>query len=87
MTRSLISVQPRLAVGSCRCPNRARANNIVNERGLYKLIMRSRNPQAVEFQDWVCKVMAKLDGTALKRPLRGVQGQCCDWGSDSGSPL
>jgi hypothetical protein len=67
--------------------NRARANNFVNERGLYKLIMRSRKPEAVEFQDWVCKAMVKLDGTALRRPLRGVQGQCCGWGSDNASPL
>lgn len=26
---------------------------IVNESGLYKLVMRSDKPQAKEFQDWV----------------------------------
>lgn len=33
------------------------ALNIINESGLYKLIMRSDKPQAKPFQDWVTKVV------------------------------
>lgn len=34
---------------------RGRDQNVINESGLYKLLMRSDKPQAKAFQDWVTK--------------------------------
>lgn len=33
--------------------NRSRPNNLTNDAGFYRIIMRSDKPQAREFQDWV----------------------------------
>ena len=36
---------------------RGRANKIISESGLYKLLFQSRKPQAKPFQDWVTRVV------------------------------
>lgn len=42
--------------------------NVLNEKGLYRLIMRSNKPKAEEFQDWVFDIIKKL------RQSTGLEG-------------
>ncbi|KAK9680676.1 BRO family, N-terminal domain [Popillia japonica] len=37
---------------------------VLNEKGLYRLIMRSNKPEAEEFQDWVYEVIKELRQSA-----------------------
>ena len=39
---------------------RAQPTNIVNEKSIYRLIFKSRKPEAEAFQDWVCDVIKTL---------------------------
>lgn len=53
------SVQSRLSdapirIGVTDSLGRAQKMNFVNEKNMYKVIMRSDKPQAEPFQDWVC---------------------------------
>lgn len=46
-----------------------RSQSIVNESGLYKLVMRSDKPEANAFQDWVTRVVLpaiRKDGAYIK---------------------
>lgn len=38
--------------------NRQQATNFIDERNLYRLVMRSKLPSAEKFQDWVCEYSA-----------------------------
>ena len=41
---------------------------IINEKGIYRLVMRSNKTEAEEFQDWICDVLVELrQSTGLKR--------------------
>lgn len=33
---------------------------VINEKGIYRLVMRSNKPEAEEFQDWVCDLLVEL---------------------------
>ena len=53
------AVQSRLTdapirIGVTDSIGREQQMNFVNEKNLYKVIMRSDKPQAEQFQDWVC---------------------------------
>ena len=40
---------------------------VINEKGIYRLVMRSNKPEAVDFQDWICDVLVELrQSTGLK---------------------
>jgi prophage antirepressor-like protein len=40
---------------------------IINEKGIYRLVMRSNKPEALDFQDWICDVLVELrKATGLK---------------------
>ncbi|MEB7383128.1 Bro-N domain-containing protein [Staphylococcus warneri] len=40
---------------------------VINEKGIYRLVMRSNKPEAEEFQDWICDVLVELrQSTGLK---------------------
>src|SRR5699024_3032043 len=40
---------------------------IINEKGIYRLVMRSNKPEALDFQDWICDVLVELrQDTGLK---------------------
>ena len=40
---------------------------VINEKGIYRLVMRSNKPEAEDFQDWVCDVLVELrQATGLK---------------------
>lgn len=40
---------------------------IINEKGIYRLVMRSNKPEALDFQDWICDVLVDLrQATGLK---------------------
>lgn len=40
---------------------------VINEKGIYRLVMRSNKTEAEEFQDWICDVLVKLrQSTGLK---------------------
>lgn len=40
---------------------------IINEKGIYRLVMRSNKPEALDFQDWICDVIVDLrQATGLK---------------------
>lgn len=40
---------------------------VVNEKGIYRLVMRSNKPEALDFQDWICDVLVELrQSTGLK---------------------
>lgn len=57
MTMALQNINQN-EVQNYRVPNtRGRLNKIIDEGGLYKLILRSDKPQARPFQDWVTKVV------------------------------
>lgn len=39
---------------------------VINEKGIYRLAMRSNKPEAVHFQDWICDMLVDLrQGTGL----------------------
>lgn len=41
--------------------------SIINEKGIYRLIMRSNKKEAEDFQDWICDVLVELrQATGLK---------------------
>ncbi|HJE01402.1 MAG TPA: phage repressor protein [Staphylococcus auricularis] len=41
--------------------------SIINEKGIYRLVMRSNKTEAEEFQDWICDVLVELrKSTGLK---------------------
>ena len=41
--------------------------SIINEKGIYRLIMRSNKKEAGDFQDWICDVLVELrQATGLK---------------------
>ncbi|ASN72444.1 putative Bro-N family protein [uncultured Caudovirales phage] len=41
---------------------------VINEKGIYRLVMRSNKTEAEEFQDWICDVLVELrQSTGLKR--------------------
>lgn len=33
---------------------------VINEKGIYRLVMRSNKPEAEEFQDWICDLLVEL---------------------------
>lgn len=33
---------------------------VINEKGIYRLVMRSNKPEALDFQDWICDVLVEL---------------------------
>ncbi|WP_325966109.1 BRO-N domain-containing protein [Staphylococcus gallinarum] len=40
---------------------------VINEKGIYRLIMRSNKPEALDFQDWICDLLVDLrQGTGLQ---------------------
>ncbi|RGM27980.1 BRO-N domain-containing protein [Staphylococcus warneri] len=40
---------------------------VINEKGIYRLVMRSNKTEALEFQDWICDVLIELrQSTGLK---------------------
>lgn len=40
---------------------------IINEKGIYRLVMRSNKPESLDFQDWICDVLVELrQATGLK---------------------
>lgn len=40
---------------------------VINEKGIYRLVIRSNKPEAVDFQDWICDVLVELrQSTGLK---------------------
>ncbi|HCT0543019.1 TPA: Bro-N domain-containing protein [Staphylococcus pseudintermedius] len=40
---------------------------VINENGIYRLVMRSNKPEALDFQDWICDVLVELrQATGLK---------------------
>ena len=40
---------------------------VINEKGIYRLVMRSNKTEAEEFQDWICDVLVELrQSTGLK---------------------
>lgn len=40
---------------------------VINEKGIYRLVMRSNKPEAEDFQDWFCDVLVELrQATGLK---------------------
>ncbi|MGX0401549.1 MULTISPECIES: BRO-N domain-containing protein [Staphylococcus] len=40
---------------------------IINEKGIYRLVMRSNKTEALDFQDWICDVLVELrKSTGLK---------------------
>ncbi|PTF17406.1 phage repressor protein [Staphylococcus devriesei] len=40
---------------------------VINEKGIYRLVMRSNKPEAEDFQDWICDVLVELrQATGLK---------------------
>lgn len=41
---------------------------VINEKGIYRLVMRSNKTEAEEFQDWICDVLVEL------RRLTGLKG-------------
>ncbi|PTJ89983.1 BRO-N domain-containing protein [Staphylococcus simulans] len=41
--------------------------SIINEKGIYRLVMRSNKTEAEDFQDWICDVLVELrQSTGLK---------------------
>lgn len=37
------------------------------KKGIYRLVMRSNKPEALDFQDWICDVLVELrQATGLK---------------------
>ena len=65
------AVQSRLTdapirIGVTDSIGREQQMNFVNEKNLYKVIMRSDKPQAEPFQDWVCgEVLPSIIGESL----------------------
>lgn len=49
-------------------PGGSQEATVLNEKGLYRLIMRSNKPKAEEFQDWVFDIIKKL------RQSTGLEG-------------
>uniref|UniRef100_A0A6C0KUC2 Bro-N domain-containing protein n=1 Tax=viral metagenome TaxID=1070528 RepID=A0A6C0KUC2_9ZZZZ len=47
-------------VRSTHTPNGLQSVTFLTEKGLYKLLFRSRKPIAIEFQNWLCKVIKEL---------------------------
>ncbi|QDW81971.1 phage repressor protein [Staphylococcus chromogenes] len=41
---------------------------VINEKGIYRLVMRSNKPEAEDFQDWICDVLVEL------RQATGLRG-------------
>lgn len=40
---------------------------VINEKGIYRLVMRSNKTEALDFQDWICDVLVELrKATGLK---------------------
>lgn len=40
---------------------------VINEKGIYRLVMRSNKTEALDFQDWICDVLIELrQSTGLK---------------------
>ena len=40
---------------------------VINEKGIYRLVMRSNKAEALDFQDWICDVLVELrTSTKLK---------------------
>ncbi|MGI2288272.1 BRO-N domain-containing protein [Staphylococcus cohnii] len=40
---------------------------VINEKGIYRLVMRSNKTEALDFQDWICDVLVELrQATGLK---------------------
>ncbi|HFE5191360.1 TPA: Bro-N domain-containing protein [Staphylococcus aureus] len=40
---------------------------VINEKGIYRLVMRSNKAEALDFQDWICDVLVELrQATGLK---------------------
>ncbi|WP_426428646.1 BRO-N domain-containing protein [Staphylococcus equorum] len=40
---------------------------VINEKGIYRLVMRSNKPEALDFQDWICDMLVGLrQGTGLQ---------------------
>ncbi|HCQ3487914.1 TPA: Bro-N domain-containing protein [Staphylococcus aureus] len=40
---------------------------VINEKGIYRLVMRSNKSEALDFQDWICDVLVELrQATGLK---------------------
>lgn len=40
---------------------------VINEKGIYRLVMRSNKTEALDFQDWICDVLVELrQSTGLK---------------------
>lgn len=40
---------------------------VINEKGIYRLVMRSNKPEALSFQDWICDLLVGLrQATGLK---------------------
>jgi len=62
---------------------RGRANKVVTESGLYKLLFQSRKPEARAFQDWVTQVVLpaiRKDGIYLKSAkLRVLKTKGLTW--------
>lgn len=53
--------------------DKAKARNyqdytVINEKGIYRLVMRSNKKEALAFQDWICDLLVGLrQGTGLKQ--------------------
>ena len=43
-----------------RTPSGEQEMIVLNELGLYRLVMRSNKPEAEDFQDWVCEMLKEL---------------------------
>ncbi|NCJ14151.1 BRO family protein [Staphylococcus pseudintermedius] len=56
----------------CTTSNKKKARKfqdytVINEKGIYRLVMRSNKPEALDFQDWICDVLVELrQATGLK---------------------
>ena len=50
----------KLGVSLTDTIGRSQETNMLTEKGLYKILMRSRKPIAEEFQDWVCELIEKI---------------------------
>lgn len=64
-----------------QCTDQVRYSSIINEYGLYSLIMRSRKPQTKRFRKWVTgdvlPTIRKTGGTYMTRPTK-MGGQVRD---------
>lgn len=41
---------------------------VINEKGIYRLVMRSNKPEALDFQDWICDMLVGLRQDAGLQP-------------------